>query len=264
MAEEPFSIDEWALLVDRSGRHYLTRLRARGAFHCHHGVVPYEAIIGCEEGTRLETNLGRPLWAFRPRLQDYAMEMPRTATIVYPKDMAILLLWGDIFPGARVLEAGAGSGALSMTLLRAIGPTGRLTTYELRSDMIERSRSNVENLLGPQPNWELCQRDVYDGITHGPVDRVVLDVPEPGRAAEHAVEALVPGGIICSYVPNMPQVQATVEAYRATEGLIEIETYECILRPWVVHGPSARPAHATIGHTGFLTFARKGSSPSFR
>jgi tRNA (adenine57-N1/adenine58-N1)-methyltransferase catalytic subunit len=259
-ASGAFQVDDWALLIDRVGRHYLTRLRARGEFHCHHGVLPYEQILGKDPGTRLETNLGRPLWVFAPRLQDYLMEMPRSATIIYPKDMGILLLWGDIFPGARVLEAGAGSGAMAMTLLRAIGPTGSLITYEIRADMIERSRSNVEKLVGPQPNWILREQDVYEGISDGPFDRVVLDVPEPGLVAPHAADTLVPGGICCSYVPNVPQVQATVEAYRQTGRFVDIETYEAILRPWIVRGPSARPAHATIGHTGFLTFARKGQA----
>lgn len=256
----PFQVDDWVLLTDKVGRHFLTRIRARGEFHCHHGIVPYDQIAGREEGDRLQTSLGRALWAFRPRLQDYAMEMPRSATILYPKDTGVLLLWGDIFPGARVLEAGAGSGALALALLRAIGPTGSLITYDIRADMIERSRRNVENLLGPQPNWSLHERDVYEGITDGPFDRVVLDVPDPGRAAQHAADVLTPGGILCSFVPNVPQVQTTVEAYRETGAFVEIETYESILRPWVIRGPSARPAHATIGHTGFLTFARRGQA----
>lgn len=260
MSEAPFRVDEWALLIDRVGRRFLTRIRARGDFHSHHGVLPYDHIVGKDEGSRLETSLGRPLWVFRPRLQDYVMEMPRSATIVYPKDMGILLMWGDIFPGARVLEAGAGSGAMAMTLLRAIGPTGTLVTYEIRPDMIKRSRQNVEGLLGPQANWTLYEHDIYESIADGPFDRVVLDIPEPGRAAAHAAAALVPGGIMCSYVPNVPQVQATVEAYRATGAFVDIETYEAIVRPWTVRGPSARPAHGTIGHTGFLTFARKGQA----
>lgn len=258
----PLRADEWVLLIDRNARHFLTRVRARGEFHSHHGVLPYASILGQMEGTRLETSLGKSLWVFRPRLQDYMMQMPRGATILYPKDLGVLLYWGDIFPGARVLEAGAGSGAVALALLRAIGPDGQLVTYEIRPDMMERARRNVENLIGEQANWSLHERDVYESIIDGPFDRVVLDVPEPGRAAPHAAAALVPGGILCTFVPNVPQVQATAEALRATGAFVNVETYEAILRPWVVRGPSARPATGTIGHTGFLTFARKGRAES--
>lgn len=188
------------------------------------------------------------------------MEMPRSSTILYPKDIGMLLVWADLFPGARVLEAGAGSGALALAILRAIGADGRLTTYDIRPEMIERARQNVSAYLGPTPHWSLHLRDIYEGIEDGPFDRIVLDVPEPGRAAAQAAESLVPGGIICSFVPNVPQVQASVEAYRRTKSFIEIETYETVLRPWLIRGPSARPAHGTVGHTGFLTFARKGQA----
>ncbi|MSQ24074.1 MAG: tRNA (adenine-N1)-methyltransferase [Chloroflexi bacterium] len=252
-----FSPGDFVLLTDRVGRHFLTRLRAQGEFHSHHGIVRHEDILGQEDGSRLSTSLGQPVWIFRPRLQDYLMQMPRSSTILYPKDIGTLLMWADIFPGAQVLEAGAGSGALALALLRAIGPEGHLTTYDIRTDMMEQAQRNVDNLLGPTANWTLQLQDIYQAIVDGPFDRIVLDVPEPGLVARHAVDALVPGGIICSFVPNVPQVQASVEAYRETRCFVQIETYETILRPWIVRGPSARPGPA-VGHTGFLTFARKG------
>jgi tRNA (adenine57-N1/adenine58-N1)-methyltransferase len=255
-----FQPDEPVLFLDRNGRRFLTRVRTHGDFHCHHGSLPFADVIGRLPGVQLRTSLGRPLWALRPRLQDYMMEMPRGATITYPKDLGVLLYWGDIFPGARVLEAGAGSGGLALGLLRAIGPTGTLLTCDIRPDMIERARTNVATFMGPTPNWTLLEHDVYDRLPEGSFDRIVLDVPEPGRVAPHAADALVPGGILASFVPNVPQAQAATEAYRASGAFIHIETYEAILRPWTLRGPTARPSTGTIGHTGFLTFAWRGEA----
>jgi tRNA (adenine57-N1/adenine58-N1)-methyltransferase len=258
--ETPLQADEFILLTDQTGRHFLTRLRERGEFHCHHGIIRYENILGKAEGARLETSLGKTMWVFRPRLQDYQMEMPRSSTIIYPKDIGMVLVWADIFPGARVLEAGAGSGALSLALLRAIGTQGQLTTSEIREDMMERAQKNVANLYGDTPNWLLRIEDVYRGIQGGPYDRVVLDLPDPALVVQNAARVLVPGGILCSFVPNVLQVQSTVEAFRASGAFVEIETFETQIRPWVFKGPTGRPGHAAIGHTGFLTFARRGEA----
>ena len=258
--EIPLGPDEFILLTDQTGHHFLTRLRERGEFHCHHGIIRYESILGKPEGTRLETSLGKTMWVFRPRLQDYQIEMPRSSTIVYPKDIGMVLVWADIFPGARVLEAGAGSGALSLALLRAVGAEGHLTTCDIRQDMIDRAQKNVANFCGPTPNWSLRIEDVYRNIQGGPYDRVVLDLPDPALVVEHAARVLVPGGILCSFVPNVLQVQSTVEAYRGSGAFVEIETYETQIRPWVFRGPTGRPGHAAIGHTGFLTFARRAEA----
>ncbi|MBM2810404.1 MAG: trmI [Chloroflexi bacterium] len=253
----PLRSGELALLVDRGGKHYLVRLRDGGEFHTHHGVVSHNEIIGREEGVLATTALGKLMWAYRPRLQDYIVEMPRNSAIMYPKDIAFVLMWADIFPGARVLEAGAGSGGLTMALLRAIGPDGCLTTYETRQDMIDGARANVSGFLGSCPNWVTRLQDVYSGIDDGPYDRIVLDVPDPARAAIPAADALVAGGIICSFVPNVTQVSTTVDAYRASGAFVEIETYETIFRPWEFRGPTARPVQSMISHTGFLTLARR-------
>ncbi len=191
-------------------------------------------------------------------MHDYLMDMPRKSAIIYPKDVAFILVWADIFPGARVFEGGVGSGALSIPLLRAIGPTGALVTYDARADMMEHATKNVRVFMGETPNWIQRVRDIYEGIDDGPFDRMVLDLPDPGRVAPHAASALVPGGIICSYVPNITQVQATVEAYRSSGSFSEIDTYETLYRRWEFKGATARPVRSMISHTGWLTVARKG------
>lgn len=246
--------------MDRNGKHYVFRLREGGEYHFHLGGVQHDDIIGREEGVHLLTALGRPVWAYRPRLQDYLMHMPRNSAISYPKDIAFMLMWADIFPGARVFEAGAGSGALSLALLRAIGPEGTLLTYDARADMIERATENVRGWAGATPNWTLRQRNVYLGIDDGPFDRAVLDLPEPNHVAPHLARALTPGGIVCSYVPNVTQVGASVEGYRALGLFVEIETYEVWFRSWLFKDQSARPEHGMVGHTGFLTFARRAGA----
>jgi len=255
----PFAAGELALLVDRNGRHYLVRLRAEGAFHFHQGIVPHDDIIGQDEGVCLSSSKGNLMWAYRPRMFDYLMEMPRSSAIIYPKDIAFILMWADVFPGARVFEAGVGSGALAIALLRAIGPSGSLVTYDARADMIETATRNAHSFVGETPNWTIRQRDVYEGIDDGPFDRIVLDLPEPGALASQTAAALVPGGIICSYVPNVTQVEATVAAYRSGGVFVEIETYETLFRPWRFRGQSARPSHYMVAHTGFITVARRGS-----
>jgi tRNA (adenine57-N1/adenine58-N1)-methyltransferase catalytic subunit len=236
----PFRAGELILLVDRKGRHHLVRLK-----------------IGREEGTLVQTRLGRPARAFRPRMQDYLLQMPRASAVVYPKDVAFVLMWGDIFPGARVLEAGVGSGGVALALLRAIGPSGTLVTYDRRADMIAHAAKNVAVFLGETPNWTMRQRDIADGIADGPFDRIVFDLPDPGAAASVAAEALVPGGVVSWFVPNVTQIRDSVEAYAASGTFSEIETYETIFRPWEFNGPTARPIRRMIGHTGFLGVARK-------
>jgi tRNA (adenine57-N1/adenine58-N1)-methyltransferase len=191
-------------------------------------------------------------------MHDFLMAMPRKSAIIYPKDIAFILLWADIFPGARVFECGVGSGALSIALLRAIGPTGSLVSYDARADMIEQGRRNAGVYLGDLSNWATHERDVNEGIVHGPFDRMLLDLPDPGRVTGHAVARLVPGGILCSYVPNITQVIASVEAYQASGAFSEIETYETVNRRWEFDGPTARPVRTMISHTGWLTIARKG------
>ena len=169
----------------------------------------------------------------------------------------MLLLWGDVYPGATVLEAGTGSGALTMTLLRAVGSTGRVISYEVREDFARQAMRNIERLLGPVENLILRAHDIYEGIPDGPVDRLFLDLPEPWRVVPHAADALRAGGIWVSYVPTVPQAQQTVETLRAHGRFASIETIETFLRSWNIEGPSVRPAHRMVAHTGFITTARR-------
>jgi tRNA (adenine57-N1/adenine58-N1)-methyltransferase len=206
--------------------------------------------------------MGDRVLAFKPRLMDFTLEMARTTGLVYPKDAAFLLMWADIFPGARVIEAGIGSGALTLSLLRAIGPTGSLVSYELRPDFVARAMANLERYLGVPPNLVVRERDVYEGIVESEVDRVVLDLPEPWRVIPSAAEALRPGGIFCSYNPSIVQVQRTAEALRQHGSFAALESIEVLYRPWVLRGDAVRPEQQMIGHTGFLTFARRLASDS--
>jgi tRNA (adenine57-N1/adenine58-N1)-methyltransferase catalytic subunit len=253
----PFRPGEVILVVDRRGGRHLVRLQPGSQFHFHDGVIAHDDLLGQEEGVRIETRLGRPVTAYRPRMHDYLLEMPRTSAVVYPKDIAFLLVWGDIFPGARVFEAGVGSGAVAIALLRAIGPTGRLVTYDRRADMIQQAQKNAQAFLGETPNWLQRHRDVADGIADGPYDRIVFDLADPGAVARPAAEALVPGGIVSWFVPNVTQIRDSAEAYQASGCFGEVETYETSFRPWEFRGRTARPVRRMVAHTGFLGMARK-------
>jgi tRNA (adenine57-N1/adenine58-N1)-methyltransferase len=252
----PLAVGETVLLVDRRDKRYMVSLQAGATFHFHGGHVAHDALIGADEGIEVESSKGYKLVAYRPRLVDHIMQMPRSTAIIYPKDLAPILLWADIYPGATVFEAGIGSGALTLTLLRAVGPQGRVIVYEQRPAFIERARANVEAFLGPVDNLTIHERDAYAGIAERDVDRVLLDLPEPWWVVPSAAEALRPGGFLCAYSPSTTQVQATVQALQA-HGFGDVETLETLYRPWHVQGQSVRPAHQMVGHTGFLTFARR-------
>jgi tRNA (adenine57-N1/adenine58-N1)-methyltransferase len=255
-----FSEGDVALLQDRQGRGMLVNLAPGRQFHTHRGSIRAEDLIGRTEGTAVRTSMGDRVLAFRPRLMDYTLEMARSTGLVYPKDAAFLLMWADIFPGARVVEAGIGSGALTLSLLRAIGPAGMLVSYELRADFIARAIANLERFLGVPPTLLVRERDIYEGILETDIDRVVLDLPEPWRVIHSAAAALRPGGIFCSYNPSIVQVQRTAEALREHGGFAALESIEVLYRPWVLRGDAVRPEQQMIGHTGFLTFARRLAS----
>ncbi|MGZ4213015.1 MAG: tRNA (adenine-N1)-methyltransferase [Actinomycetota bacterium] len=251
-----FDAGERALFIDRKGRRYLVTLRAGLQFHTHDGFVEHDTVIGSSEGARVFSSTGIPFVVVRPSLTDFILKMPRGAQVIYPKDIATIVMSGDVFPGAVVLEAGTGSGALTLGLLRAVGETGRVISYEARQDFAERARANIESFLGKIPDaLDLRHGDVTEEVLGEDVDRIVLDLPEPWRVIPVALEALRPGGMFCSYVPTVFQVSETTEALRAA-GFIDIATTETLVRPWHVEGRSVRPDHRMVAHTGFVTVAR--------
>jgi tRNA (adenine57-N1/adenine58-N1)-methyltransferase len=212
------------------------------------------------------TTRGARYLALRPTLAEYVLEMPRGAQIIYPKDLATIALFADIGPGQTVVEAGVGSGALTLVLLRLVGPTGRVVSYEMRDEFARRAQRNIEARLGPVVPLTIRAQDIYLGIEEREVDRLVLDLPEPWRLVESAAEALRAGGLFCAYVPTIPQSQRVHEALAAHPAFALAETFETLLRPWNIAGPSVRPAHRMVAHTGFLTLARRvqpngGGSP---
>ncbi len=248
---------EAVLLLDRRERRYLVVLQAGRVYDLRGGKLPYDDLIGQEEGVTAETSRGERLLVLRPTLAEFVLEMPRGAQVIYPQDLGVLLLWGDVYPGATVLEAGTGSGALTMTLLRAVGSSGQVISYEIREDFARQAMRNIDRLLGPTENLTLRAHDIYTGIPDSPVDRLFLDLPEPWRVVPHAAEALRPGGVWTSYVPTVPQAQQTVETLRADGRFAHLETIEVLIRPWNIEGPSVRPAHRMVAHTGFITAARR-------
>lgn len=251
----PFAPGEKALVLDRKDRRYLVTLKEGGQFHTHAGFVLHDDVIGREEGVELRSTTGAWYQAVRPTLSDFVLKMPRGAQVIYPKDLGPILLLADVFPGARILEAGVGSGALSMTLLRA---GAEVVGYELRADFAARARNNVGAFLGPDglERYRVEERDVYEGIEETGLDRIVLDLPEPWRVVKHAEAALHPGGILVAYVPSVMQVAQLREALASSGAFGMAETQEVLLRTWHVEGSAVRPDHRMVGHTGFLTSAR--------
>jgi len=255
----PFEPGERVLLVDDRGRRFLIRLEQGATFHFHGGMVPHDLVIGSEEGTEVHSQTGAGLVCIRPRLADFILKMPRGAQVVYPKDIGAILVHADIAPGTHVLEAGTGSGALCLGLVRAAGPEGRVVSYEARPDFARTAAANLESFLGKVPDWlDLRLGDVREVVGTGErFDRVVLDLPEPWAVLEAVDGTLRRGGLICTYLPTTNQVQQCVLALEASF-YTEIETLEVLVRTWHVTERSVRPDHRMVAHTGFLTVARKG------
>jgi tRNA (adenine57-N1/adenine58-N1)-methyltransferase catalytic subunit len=290
----PFAAGDQVQLTDPKGRMHQIVLQAGGTFHTHRGSLSHDELIGAPEGSVVTASSGTAYVALRPLLADYTLAMKRGATIVYPKDAAQILAYADVFPGARVLEAGAGSGALSCWLLRAIGPDGELVSFEARPDFAEIARENVRKYFGEVPPWwrlvtgELSARvaldpsartdrayllsqaaaadaaaeaDEADGDQDGgSFDRVILDMLAPWENVDGAARALIPGGLICCYVATTTQLSRVVEELRAHGGFFEPAAWETMYRSWHVDGLAVRPDHRMIGHTGFLVTARRLAS----
>lgn len=228
-------------------------------FHTHRGSIPHDAVIGLEQGSVIKSSNGADYLVLRPLLIDYLMSMPRGPQVIYPKDAAQILHEGDIFPGARVLEAGAGSGALTCSLLRAVGPEGRVVSYEQRADHAEHARRNVAVFFDGEPdNWQLIVSDVVDSdMPDGSFDRAVLDMLAPWEVLDAAARLLIAGGVLMIYVATVTQLSRTVEALRAQQCWTEPRSWETLQRGWNVVGLAVRPQHSMRGHTAFLIFTRR-------
>ncbi|MBF6125991.1 tRNA (adenine-N1)-methyltransferase [Nocardia brasiliensis] len=253
----PFTTGDRVQLTDAKGRLYTVVLEPGKEFHTHRGGIKHDSLIGADEGSVVNSTNGTPYLALRPLLIDYVLSMPRGAAVIYPKDAAQIVHEGDMFPGARVLEAGAGSGALTCSLLRAVGPQGEVVSYEIREDHAEHAVRNVETFYGERPaNWSLTVGDVadYDGA---PVDRAVLDMLAPWDALPAVSKALVPGGVLIVYVATVTQLSKVVEALREQECWTEPRSWESMVRGWHVVGLAVRPEHRMQGHTAFLVSARR-------
>ena len=251
--QKPILPGERVMIVDSKERRYLVRMVEGAQFHTHAGIVSHDEVIGGDEGVYVEAANGRKFLILRPTLADVVVKMPRGAQVIYPKDLGAILMAADIGPGMKVLEAGVGSGALSMTVLRA---GASIIGYEIREDFAERARENVTAMLGEDVDYRIEIRDVTVGIDERGLDRILLDMPEPWKVVEHAEVALRPGGIFLAYLPTINQTwQLREELGKRGFGLAE--TTEILRRTWHIEDRSVRPDHRMVAHTGFLTTARR-------
>jgi tRNA (adenine57-N1/adenine58-N1)-methyltransferase catalytic subunit len=255
----PFTVGERVQLTDAKGRHYTMSLTPGAEFHTHRGSIAHDALIGLEQGSVVKSSNGAPFLVLRPLLVDYIMSMPRGPQVIYPKDAAQIVHEGDIFPGARVLEAGAGSGALTCSLLRAVGPEGQVVSYEERADHAEHARRNVSVFFNGAPdNWQLIVSDLVDSeMPDGAFDRAVLDMLAPWEVLDTVSRLVTAGGVLMIYVATVTQLSRAVEALRAQQCWTEPRSWETIQRGWNVVGLAVRPQHSMRGHTAFLIFTRR-------
>ncbi|MCX6419247.1 MAG: tRNA (adenine-N1)-methyltransferase [Actinobacteria bacterium] len=260
--QRPLRVGESVQLTDDRGRHHTIVLEEGKRFHTHRGSIGHDDLIGSPEGCVVYSDRKVPYLALRPLLMDFVLSMPRGATVIYPKDSAAIISVADVFPGARVLEAGAGSGALSCSLLRAIGPTGRLFSFERREDFAEIAAANVLKFFGEtQTTWSLTTGDLVESLPESEaaagVDRVVLDMLAPWECIDAVASVLIPGGVLVIYVATTTQMSTVVEALRAHGEFTEPVSTETMVRSWHVEGLAVRPDHRMIGHTGFLVQTRR-------
>ncbi|MDX1657352.1 MAG: tRNA (adenine-N1)-methyltransferase [Nitriliruptorales bacterium] len=257
---EPLAAGELVVLRDRKDRRYLLTLEEGGEWHSHAGLIRHDDLVGSPEASRHRTSMGMEVIVFRPTREDYVLKMPRGAQVIYPKDQAMILARADIRAGSTVVEAGAGSGALTLALLDAVGPTGRVVSYEVREDHLEVARANVHTWHGGHPdNWEAHLGDVGQALPSLAAHRVVLDMLKPWEMVDGVAKALSPGGAVLAYMPTITQVMRFVETLEEDGRFADVQTTETFLRDWDVAGLSVRPAHRMVAHTAFLTTARRAA-----
>jgi tRNA (adenine57-N1/adenine58-N1)-methyltransferase len=255
---DPFIEGESCLVYDSKGKQHLLELDAAKQFHFDRGIIPHTDIIGVPEGSTVLSSKKSSVIVVRPRLADYVLRMKRGAAVMYPKDTGAIITWADIAPGCVVLEAGTGSGALTIALSRAVGPDGSVVSVERREDHATHARRLIEKFNGQVPdNVDLRVGEVEEVVSEVGPDRIVLDLPEPWHTVEPAAQHLKGGGVIACYLPTVPQVQQMRDAIDRAKRFIEVDTFELLMRSWAVSERSVRPEHRMVGHTGFITVARK-------
>lgn len=254
-----FAEGEPCLLIDRQGRRFLLKLATDRIFSTHAGTIPHASIIGADEGQMFQSSFGSRYVAFRPRLADFIVKMKRGAQVVYPKDIGPILVHGDIAAGMTVVEAGTGSGALTLALARAVGATGRVVTVDRRDDHLAIARSTFDEWFGGKvpEHIEIRAGEVEDAILEIRPERVVLDVPEPWTVIEAVGESLPGGAVVTCYIPTVLQIQATVNAMRSSGIFSDVSAFEVLHREWHVQGRSVRPTHEMVAHTGFIVTGRR-------
>ena len=258
MHRGPLEAGEWVRLTDTKGRRHNICLTAGKQFFTNRGSIDHDELIGRPEGFSITSSAGGDYLVFRPLLNEFVVSMPRQAAVVYPKDAAQIVAMADIFPGARVVEAGVGSGALTCSLLRAVGPDGLVSSYERRQEFADVAAQNVDQFFdGRHPAWKLTVGDLVEALEDEDVDRVILDMLAPWECVDRVAEVLAPGGLVCAYVATTTQLGRTVETLRAHGGFTEPAPWETLVRDWHVEGLAVRPGHKMIGHTGFLVTARR-------
>jgi tRNA (adenine57-N1/adenine58-N1)-methyltransferase len=255
----PFKVGDRVQLTDSKARKFTVHLQPGGQFHTHRGAIAHDDLIGSDEGTVVTATSGTAYLALRPLLVDYVLSMPRGAAVIYPKDAAQIVVEGDVFPGATVLEAGAGSGALTCALLRAVGPEGKVISYEVRDDHAEHAIRNVDTFFGERPaNWDLTIGDLANSeLAEDTVDRVVLDMLAPWETLETVARVIKPGGVLITYVATVTQLSKIVETIREQGCWTEPRSWESMVRDWHVVGLAVRPSHKMQGHTAFLVSTRR-------
>ena len=255
-----FEFGDYVILLDRRERQYMFILEKGGSFESHIGNLDHKDLCGLKEGTWIRTKTGHWMVAFRPTKAEYMLNMKRIATVVYPKDIGAGLTYGNLYPGAEVLEAGSGSGALTIALSDAVGSAGHVYSYDVREDMSNMAKTNLTGIAKHPDNVQFFTEDIANNIYQSELDCAILDMPEPWHTIQKVYESLKPGGIILSFLPTIMQVSDLTQTLRTIGEFTLINTVELMERPWEVGGRSVRPSHRMVGHTGFITTARKCQS----